>query len=47
LAANEILFAFLISVTLYVIFDFEYPRHGIIQMDQADHIYIELRQSLR
>ena len=37
---HMILFALIISSTLYIIFDFEYPRHGIIQMDKADHIYI-------
>jgi ABC-type glycerol-3-phosphate transport system permease component len=42
-----ILFSLLISVTLYVIFDFEYPRSGIIQLDKADHIYIELRETMR
>jgi CDP-diglyceride synthetase len=42
-----VLFALLISVTLYVIFDFEYPRHGIIQLDKADHIYTELRKTMR
>ena len=41
---HMILFALLISLTLYVIFDFEYPRHGIIQMGNADHLYIELRE---
>jgi hypothetical protein len=42
-----ILFALLISLTLYVISDFEYPRHGIIQLDKADHIYIELRKTMQ
>lgn len=44
---HMILFALIISSTLYIIFDFEYPRHGIIQMDKADHIYIELRNSMQ
>jgi ABC-type glycerol-3-phosphate transport system permease component len=42
-----ILFALLISLTLYVIFDFEYPRYGVIRLDQADTIYLELRQSMQ
>ena len=44
---HMILFALLISLTLYVIFDFEYPRHGIIQLEKADHIYIELRKTMQ
>ena len=42
-----ILFALLISLTLYVIFDFEYPRHGVIQLNQADRIYLELREAMQ
>ena len=44
---HMILFALLISLTLYVIFDFEYPRRGIIRLDNADQIYIELRKSMQ
>jgi CDP-diglyceride synthetase len=44
---HMILFALLISLTLYVIFDFEYPRHGVIQLDQADRIYLELRETMQ
>jgi len=44
---HMILFAVLISLTLYVIFDFEYPRRGIIQLGQADRLYLELRESMR
>jgi ABC-type glycerol-3-phosphate transport system permease component len=44
---HMILFALLISLTLYVIFDFEYPRHGLIQLKQADQIYLELRGTMQ
>jgi len=44
---HMILFALLISLTLYVIFDFEYPRRGIIQLDKADQIYLELRETMK
>ena len=44
---HMILFALLISLTLYVIFDFEYPRHGVIQLDQADRIYLDLRDTMK
>jgi hypothetical protein len=42
-----ILFAVLISLSLYIIFDFEYPRYGIIRFKQADAIYLDLRQSMQ
>lgn len=44
---HMILFALLISLTLYVIFDFEYPRYGIIQLDKVDRIYLELREVMQ
>ena len=44
---HMILFALLISLTLYVIFDFEYPRRGVIRLDKADRIYLELRESMQ
>jgi hypothetical protein len=44
---HMILFALLISLSLYVIFDFEYPRYGIIRFQQADAIYLDLRQSMQ
>jgi len=44
---HMILFALLISLTLYIIFDFEYPRYGIIRLDQADTLYLELRQAMQ
>ena len=44
---HMILFALLISLTLYVILDFEYPRYGIIRLDKTDQIYLELRQTMQ
>jgi hypothetical protein len=44
---HMVLFALLISLTLYVIFDFEYPRRGIIRLNEADQIYIELRRTMQ
>lgn len=44
---HMILFALIISLTLYIIFDFEYPRHGVIHLQKADHIYIELRKTMQ
>lgn len=44
---HMIVFALHIGLTLYIIFDFEYPRHGIIHLDKADRIYLELRESMQ
>jgi len=41
------LFAFMMSVAVYVIIDLEYPRQGLIRVDQADHVLIELRRSMQ
>ncbi len=42
-----ILFALLISLTLYIIFDFEYPRYGVITMETADQLYLELGKTMK
>ena len=42
-----VLFAILISLTLYVILDFEYPRRGIIRLDNADRLYLDLRKTMQ
>lgn len=35
------------SLTLYVILDLEFPRLGLIRVDAADQVLIELRQGMR
>ena len=42
-----LLVALTLSFTLYVIFDLEYPRFGLIRIDSADHLLVELRNSFR
>jgi ABC-type glycerol-3-phosphate transport system permease component len=44
---HMILFALIISLTLYIIFDFEYPRYGVITMERADQLYLELRKTMQ
>ena len=39
-------FAAIMATTVYVIFDIEFPRSGIIRLDAADQVLIELRQSM-
>lgn len=40
-------FALIMTLTLYVIADLEYPRLGFIRIDAADHILVELRASMK
>jgi hypothetical protein len=44
---HQIVFAIMMSVTLYVVLDLEYPRRGLIRIDSADQILAELRQSMK
>ena len=44
---HMIVFATILSVTIYVIIDLEYPRLGLIRVDGADQVLIELRESIR
>jgi len=40
-------FAAILSLTVYVIVDLEFPRLGLIRVDAADQVLVELRQSMR
>ena len=44
---HMIVFATILSVAVYVIIDLEYPRLGLIRIDDADQILMELRESIR
>jgi len=44
---HTLLVSLTLSATLYVIFDLEYPRIGLIRIDSADQVLVELRNSLR
>ncbi|MBY0446208.1 MAG: DUF4239 domain-containing protein [Burkholderiales bacterium] len=39
-------FAFIMSLALYVIIDLEFPRLGLINIDAADQVFIELQKSM-
>jgi hypothetical protein len=41
------LFAFMMSLAVYVIIDLEYPRQGFIRVDQADQVLLELRRTMQ
>ena len=42
----SILFALMLSLTVYVILDLDYPRVGVIRIDAVDEALIELRASM-
>jgi hypothetical protein len=39
-------FALILSTTIYVILDLEYPRLGLIRVDAFDHVLVDLRASM-
>jgi hypothetical protein len=41
------LYALVIGVTVYAILDLEYPRFGLIRLDNADQALLQLRDSIR
>jgi hypothetical protein len=42
-----LLVTLMLSLTLYVILDLEYPRLGLIRIDDADHTMVDLLNSMR
>ncbi|HMT28127.1 MAG TPA: DUF4239 domain-containing protein [Bacteroidia bacterium] len=43
---HMVAFAVMMPMIIYVIMDLEYPRLGFIRIDQADHVMMELRESM-
>jgi hypothetical protein len=39
-------FATIMAATVYIILDLEFPRLGLIRIDAADQLLIELRRSM-
>jgi len=44
--AHIIVLAFILSLTFYVILDFEYPRLGFIRVDDFDQLLVQMRASM-
>lgn len=44
---HRLAFAFVVSITVYAIFDLEYPRRGLVRVDSLDHLLVELRESMK
>jgi hypothetical protein len=40
-------YAVITAATLYVILDMEYPRIGLIRVDAADHVLVDVRNSMK
>ncbi len=40
-------FVAVFALTVYVMLDLEYPRRGLIRIDDMDQVLIELRESMR
>jgi hypothetical protein len=40
-------FATVLTLSVYVILDLEYPRAGLIRVDKADQLLVDVRQSMR
>jgi hypothetical protein len=43
---HMVLYAAVIAVTVYAVLDLEYPRFGLIRLDEADKAMIQLRDSI-
>jgi hypothetical protein len=44
---HTLTFAAIISLTVYVIVDLEFPRVGLIRVDSADDVLLEVRENMR
>jgi hypothetical protein len=44
---HTVAFAAIVSFTVYVIIDLEFPRFGFIRVDSADEVLAELRESMQ
>ncbi len=44
---HMLVFAAILSITVYVILDLEYPRLGLVQINTADQVLVEVRQGMK
>lgn len=44
---HMISFAAILALTIFTIIDLEYPRYGIIRLDAADELLVEVRRSMK
>ena len=43
---HPVIFAAILSLTVYVIVDIEFPRLGLIRVDEADQVLVDLQKSM-
>jgi len=43
---HMVLYAVVVTMTMYVVLDLEYPRAGLIRLDEIDRAMVELRDSM-
>lgn len=43
---HRLIFSATLAVAMYVILDLDYPRLGLIRIDQMDHVMVDLRKSM-
>jgi hypothetical protein len=44
---SVVVYALIVTITLYVMLDMEYPRSGLIRITTADRVMIDLRESIQ
>jgi hypothetical protein len=44
---HMVVYAVIMAATLYVILDLEYPRFGLIRIDAADRLLVEVRNTMK
>jgi hypothetical protein len=44
---HMVIFAATLAITLYVVTDMEFPRHGLIRIDSFDHFLVEAYEQMR
>ena len=40
-------FAAMVALTVYVIFEIEYPRLGLVRIDAIDRVLVDVREGMR
>jgi hypothetical protein len=44
---HKLVFAAMIALTVYVIFDIEYPRLGLVRINAIDQVLVDVREGMR
>src|SRR5436309_2212634 len=44
---HKIAFATIVALTVYVIFEIEYPRLGLVRIDGIDHLLVDVRAGMK